>query len=160
MMIDPDSYLNLTELNARLVNCCVTAKQLARMGFIGIKGAEVCKLVDCPEFTRKYRSAVLYKHSDMPAIKAAIAQELGSPEGEAWATGVALRTAQKRIPAGYSLVLRVSQSGRQVHIEPPNSKRKLLVPSEQPLSRSVASATECARALAASQLRIERKNYS
>lgn len=151
-----DSYLNLTELNARLVNCSVNAQQLARLGFIGVKGAEVCKLVDCPEFTRKYRSAVLYKHSDVPAIKAAIARDLGCPESEAWAIGKALRNAQKRIPSGYSLVVQVSQAGRQVHIEPPNHK-PLAVPSEQPLSRSIASALGCARALAASQLRTERQ---
>ncbi|WP_174864127.1 hypothetical protein [Comamonas jiangduensis] len=74
-----EELITLTELNETLKDTCsVNAAQLQNHGFTAMTAADIDKDSCTDAQWRKYRNARLYKRTDVPAIRAAIAKSLAA----------------------------------------------------------------------------------
>lgn len=143
---NPEAFLTLAELNRELGTVSLNGSQLQALGFKGINGAELSKQIDDPYFARKFRAAKLYRLSDVPRIRAAIARAMRCNTGESYVIGNLLSIAPRYLPAGYSVTLQASPAGHTLSLSYPDGKSAPVNCATAPLSNCLKSAIECARA--------------
>lgn len=144
----PEAYLSITEVQALLAVVPITAAHLERLGFRALNGAVLAKQANDPVLAKKLRTAKLYRASDVPRIRAAIARAMGCAAGESYVLGNLLSIAPQYLPAGYSISLQASPAGHSLSLQYPDGKTAP-VNCTPPISSCIRSAIECARADAA-----------
>lgn len=152
---EPQAYLTLTELKADLAVVDVSAAKLETLGFRALDGAALAKQADDPVLAKKLRSSKVYRVSDLPRIRAAIARAMNCAAGESFVVGNLISLAPKYLPAGYSMTLQSSPAGHTLSLQYPDGKT-VPVNCTPPISSCIKSAIECARADAAIQRKHEK----